>query len=195
IQHPDLEALFTIDEETGMTGAFGLKGGVLNGKILLNLDTENDTEIDIGCAGGLDVTATRTYKPEKLDHSDCIGLQIGIKGLQGGHSGVDIHLGRGNANKLLNRILYNATSAGMRLASFDGGSLRNAIPREASAIAAVTTENKEKVLAQIHKDMDYIRKEYQSIESHIELYVNELYQKSTFSSRSATNARCYLHCT
>lgn len=173
IPHPDLEALFTIDEETGMTGAFGLKGGVLNGKILLNLDTENDTEIDIGCAGGLDVTATRTYTPEKLDHSDCIGLQIGIKGLQGGHSGVDIHLGRGNANKLLNRILYNATSAGMRLASFDGGSLRNAIPREASAITAVTAENKEKVLTQIHKDMDYIRKEYQSIESQIELYVNE----------------------
>ena len=103
IPHPALEALFTIDEETGMTGALALKGGLLDGSILLNLDTEEDNELTIGCAGGIDVTAGGTYEAEQL--KDGNAFRISLKGLTGGHSGVDIHKGRANANKLINRIL------------------------------------------------------------------------------------------
>ena len=100
IPHPDLEALFTIDEETGMTGAMGLKGGLLKGEILLNLDTEEDDEIGVGCAGGIDITATRNY--QEIDNpDDCDGYIIKVKGLKGGHSGMDIHKGLGNSNKIL----------------------------------------------------------------------------------------------
>ena len=106
LQHPFLEALFTIDEETGMTGAMGLEGGVLQGEILLNLDTEEDDELDIGCAGGIDVTATRKYTQENVA-IDSVGCLISVKNLQGGHSGMDIHKGLGNANKIMNRLLFN----------------------------------------------------------------------------------------
>ena len=130
IDHPPIEALFTIDEETGMTGAMGLKGGLLKGEILLNLDTEEDDEIDIGCAGGMDITATKSYKEEKAPEKT-IGLKISVTGLQGGHSGMDIHKGFGNANKIMNRILYHGhTNFGLRISELEGGSLRNAIPRE-----------------------------------------------------------------
>ena len=133
IPHPFLEALFTIDEETGMTGAMGLEGGVLQGDILLNLDTEEDDEIDIGCAGGIDVTATRSYTEESVD-ADSVGCQIVVKNLQGGHSGMDIHKGLGNANKIMNRLLFNAMEAySIQISEIDGGSLRNAIPRESFA--------------------------------------------------------------
>ena len=132
IEHPALEALFTIDEETGMTGAMGLEGGVLQGEILLNLDTEEDDEIDIGCAGGIDVTATRSYVEESV--SDGVSFEILVKGLQGGHSGMQIHEGLGNANKIMNRLLYNANAKfNIRICGIDGGSLRNAIPRESTA--------------------------------------------------------------
>ncbi|MGB5356594.1 MAG: M20/M25/M40 family metallo-hydrolase, partial [Eudoraea sp.] len=105
ISHPPLEALFTIDEETGMTGAQGLQANILKGKILLNLDTEEDDEIDIGCAGGVDITASRTYEQKEVLQNGS-AYQIIIKGLQGGHSGMDIHKGFGNANKIMNRLLY-----------------------------------------------------------------------------------------
>jgi len=103
IEHPYIDALFTIDEETGMTGAIGLKGGVLEGEILLNLDTEEDDEIGVGCAGGIDVTATRNYTAENTS-SNSEAYKITVKGLKGGHSGMEIHLGWGNANKMMNRI-------------------------------------------------------------------------------------------
>lgn len=137
IAHPPLELLFTIDEETGMTGAQGLKGGLLNGSIMLNLDTEDDRELTIGCAGGVDVTATGSYNEENIPF-DFSAYKISITGLTGGHSGMDIHLGRGNANKLMNRILYQAADKfNARVYSIDGGSLRNAIPRESFAEVAV----------------------------------------------------------
>ncbi len=140
IPHPFLEALFTIDEETGMTGAMGLEGGVLQGAILLNLDTEEDDEIDIGCAGGIDVTATRSYTEEPTA-AGSVGYLITVKNLQGGHSGMDIHKGLGNANKIMNRLLYNATEAfDIQLSEIDGGSLRNAIPRESFAKIAVKND-------------------------------------------------------
>ena len=142
IPHPPVEALFTIDEETGMTGAKGLKGGLLKGKILLNLDTEDDDELTIGCAGGVDVTATGTYKTEPV--TGMTGVEIVVKGLTGGHSGMDIHLGRGNANKIMNRVLWNAAREfGLRVFEIDGGGLRNAIPRE-SVAKAVVPSNKYK---------------------------------------------------
>ena len=137
IQHPAIEALFTIDEETGMTGAMGLKGGLLSGEILLNLDTEEDDEIDIGCAGGIDVTATRSYEEEELPE-DAVAYKITVKGLNGGHSGMDIHKGLGNANKIMNRLLFDGfENFGLQVAEINGGSLRNAIPRESVATVII----------------------------------------------------------
>ncbi len=137
IPHPAIEALFTIDEETGMTGALNLKGGLLDGKILLNLDTEDDNELTIGCAGGIDVTATGSYTHEAFP-PNCIACKISVTGLTGGHSGMDIYKGRGNANKIMNRVLLAAFEKfGIQISSIDGGSLRNAIPRESVAEIAL----------------------------------------------------------
>jgi dipeptidase D len=139
ISHPAMEALFTIDEETGMTGALALKGGLLDAKIMLNLDTEEDNELTIGCAGGIDVTASGTYQKEAPKNSNA--FRVAVKGLTGGHSGVDIHKGRGNANKLMNRLLLNLTKEfNISIANIDGGSLRNAIPRESIADIFVPTD-------------------------------------------------------
>jgi dipeptidase D len=135
IPHPAMEALFTIDEETGMTGALGLKPGQLTGEILLNLDTEEDDEIDIGCAGGVDVTITQNYGTEPAKGQI---IRIEVKGLQGGHSGMDIHKGFGNSNIILGRLLYSGlTNQNIQLVTVDGGGLRNAIPREATALISV----------------------------------------------------------
>jgi dipeptidase D len=148
IAHPRIEALFTIDEETGMTGAQGLAEGKLEAKLMLNLDTEDDRELTIGCAGGIDITATGQYdeKDVKLEHRF---FKINVKGLTGGHSGMDIHLGRANANKLMNRILHESEQHGLRIASVDGGGLRNAIPRESVAVVAVAED-------QVHAWKKYI---------------------------------------
>lgn len=144
IKHPAIEALFTIDEETGMTGAMGLEGGWLNGEILLNLDTEEDDEIDIGCAGGIDVTANRTYNEEETPE-DSVGYTITVKGLNGGHSGMDIDKGLGNANKIMNRLLFDGfENFGLQIVSINGGSLRNAIPRES---------NTEIIIAKMYEDV------------------------------------------
>ncbi len=135
LAHPALEALFTIDEETGMTGAIGLKPGQLQGEILLNLDTEEDDEIDIGCAGGVDVTASQTYG---LEDSKGQIVKLTVKGLQGGHSGMDIHKGFGNANVILGRLLYTGLyNQNIQLISMDSGGLRNAIPREGNVVLSV----------------------------------------------------------
>jgi dipeptidase D len=133
IQHPPIEALFTIDEETGMTGAKELKGGLLSASVMLNLDTEDDDELTIGCAGGVDVTTTGSYE-EVTVTSGMEGWVLTLKGLTGGHSGMDIHLGRGNANKLMNRLLQSAAAKfQVQIHAIDGGGLRNAIPRESVA--------------------------------------------------------------
>ncbi len=139
IPHPPMEALFTIDEETGMTGALELKGGYLDADIMLNLDTEDDDELTIGCAGGIDITATGTYKEvdTTTNHSS---FSLTIKGLSGGHSGMEIHKGLGNSNKLMNRILTEiGNELSISIHSIDGGGLRNAIPRESVAIISVKT--------------------------------------------------------
>jgi dipeptidase D len=183
IAHPALEALFTIDEETGMTGAMGLQGGMLHGEIILNLDTEEDDEIDIGCAGGLDVTAVKSYETETVNGSEYVGLQINVKGLKGGHSGVDIHLGRGNANKILNRLLYGQEEY-LRLSSFEGGSLRNAIPRESAALVAVPTDKKDAFLASIHQSINDIKKEYESIEPNLLIEINDTNTPTSFLTKA-----------
>jgi dipeptidase D len=133
--------MFTIDEETGMTGAIKIDPSNFKGTVLLNLDTEDDDELSIGCAGGIDTNTTYSYEEENTD-ADHVGYEINIRGLLGGHSGMDIHRGRGNANKLMNRILYQGVSLmHLQVASIDGGSLRNAIPRESTAVVTVLKDD------------------------------------------------------
>ena len=150
IEHGPLECLFTVDEETGLTGAFALQEGFMSGDILLNLDSEDEAEIFIGCAGGIDTTSTFTYKQEALPAGKFY-LRVEVKNLLGGHSGGDIHLGRGNANKLLARFLWLCMQRHeVHLCAIDGGNLRNAIPREAMAVIAVNPEEKEAVRAELN---------------------------------------------
>lgn len=165
IEHPAIEALFTIDEETGMTGAKGLKGGVLKGDILLNLDTEEDDEIGIGCAGGVDITASGDYKNVDASKNGQSYI-ISVKGLNGGHSGMDIIKGLGNANKLMNRLLF-ATNDFMELANLEGGSLRNAIPRESVAKVVVTDESKFQAAFESMKNDILV--EYKSLEENLSI--------------------------
>lgn len=134
ISHGPIECLFTVDEETGLTGAAALQPGFMTGRMLLNLDSEDEGELFIGCAGGIDTVATLDFKRRvvPVNHTP---YKISVSGLQGGHSGDDIHRGRGNANKILNRFLWYAFSNyKIRLAHIEGGNLRNAIPREAYGI-------------------------------------------------------------
>lgn len=161
IEHPPLEALFTIDEETGMTGAQGLKGGVLHGKIMLNLDTEDDDELTIGCAGGVDITATHKFLAEETP-AGTSGFRISVTGLAGGHSGMQIHEGLGNANKIMNRILWNAANEfeTMHLVEIDGGGLRNAIPRESFASVVVNSDQADEFRAWIDSTTETILTEY-----------------------------------
>ncbi|MGI9547298.1 MAG: aminoacyl-histidine dipeptidase [Flavobacteriaceae bacterium] len=169
IAHPALEALFTIDEETGMTGAMGLEAGVLKGSILLNLDTEEDDEIDIGCAGGIDVTARRQYKVVDVeDHY--MAYSLVIKGLKGGHSGMDIHRGLGNANKIMNRLLYLAYDKfGIGVSNIDGGGLRNAIPRESNALILVLSKSEIPFVEQFETWGSVIKEELATTEPNLSI--------------------------
>ncbi len=140
VQHPALECLFTVDEETGLTGANGLSEGMLKGKTLINLDTEDQHELCMGCAGAVNVTAKFTYQDEPAP-AQSLGYQVTVSGLKGGHSGSDIILQRANANRLLARFLWE-NSALVRLSAFDAGGLRNAIPREGGVTVAVAGADK-----------------------------------------------------
>ena len=143
LKHGPIEALFTIDEETGMTGAFGLKPGLLEGDILVNMDSEDEGEMYVGCAGGIDINAMKDYQEEPTP-TDLKAFKVQLKGLKGGHSGMDIPLGRANANKLMFRFLMQAESDfGIRLSEAGGGDLRNAIPRESHAVVAVAADKVE----------------------------------------------------
>jgi len=174
ISHPAIEALFTIDEETGMTGAMGLKEGLLEGEILLNLDTEEDDEIGVGCAGGIDVTATRIYNEEETPEFK-IGYAITVKGLQGGHSGMDIHRGFGNSNKILNRVLFDGfENFGLRISEIDGGSLRNAIPRESFANVVIDAVHKKAFEYEMQQQAQIISAEYKTMEPNLEINISEI---------------------
>lgn len=167
IPHPALEALFTIDEETGMTGAKGLQPGFLNGDILLNLDTEDDDELSIGCAGGIDTLVEMDYE-EDVHPQGTKGIRITVNGLKGGHSGMDIHLGRGNANKIMNRLLFETYERfGMRISEVDGGGLRNAIPRE--SFASVVVQDVDGFLKHIESLSQVIKSELRSTEPNLNI--------------------------
>lgn len=172
ISHPPLEALFTIDEETGMTGAFELKGGMLDAEILLNLDTEDDDEISIGCAGGIDVTATGEYEDEDAPDG-LLGFKITVAGLNGGHSGMDIHKGLGNANKIMNRLLLGAESLGICVATIEGGSLRNAIPRESFSFVGVPEDHIEAFEELIMTIAEELVEEHTSTDPELEIGLEE----------------------
>ncbi|MDE6171609.1 aminoacyl-histidine dipeptidase [uncultured Bacteroides sp.] len=171
LKHGPLEALITKDEETGMYGAFGLKPGTLNGKILLNLDSEDEGELYIGCAGGLDVTATLEYQQEAVSVG-LVARKITLKGLRGGHSGLEINQGRGNANKLLARVAHDILiEFDSQLASFEGGNMRNAIPREAHAVLVFNPEDTEGLEDYIKEYEAQINAEYATIESDVTLTI------------------------
>jgi dipeptidase D len=174
IPHPAIEALFTIDEETGMTGALNLKGGILQGQILLNLDTEEDDEIDIGCAGGIDVTATAEFDEEATPEGS-VGYTITVKGLNGGHSGMDIHKGLGNANKIMNRLLFDGfDNFGLQIASIQGGSLRNAIPRESVAKVIIAEVYDEAFVFDMQQIVNEIKTELKSTEPNLEIVFEKM---------------------
>ncbi|MEO6834167.1 MAG: aminoacyl-histidine dipeptidase [Chitinophagaceae bacterium] len=184
IPHPALEALFTIDEETGMTGALGLKGGLLKAEIMLNLDTEDDDELTIGCAGGVDVTGVGTYKTDD-SISGLKGFTITLNGLTGGHSGMDIYKGRGNANKLINRVLWQAAKLfGLRIASINGGGLRNAIPRESVAVVAIPKGNEAAFRAFIEQELATLKAEYSTTDPQLTISLKESSLPESFVNSS-----------
>jgi dipeptidase D len=172
IERGPIECLFTVDEETGLTGAFGLEPDFLKGKILLNLDSEDEGELFIGCAGGKDTVITLNYKTEEADR-DSVFYRIDVKGLKGGHSGDDIHKGLGNANKILNRILWKATNDfGLQLTVFEGGNLRNAIAREAFAVVAVKKEFSKSLNDFVVKSAAEISYEYAVTEPKLQISIS-----------------------
>lgn len=164
LQHPALECLFTVDEETGLTGAYGLDNKFLSGQVLINLDSEDDGEIFIGCAGGIGTKAIFSYQQESTP-AGYFGFKVKVSGLAGGHSGGDIHLGLANAIKILNRYLWQLNQQmDVRLISLEGGNLHNAIPREASAFAAVPYAEKETIRVLLNIYIATIEAEFKSIE-------------------------------
>ncbi len=173
LEHPQVEMLVTVDEETGMYGAFDLKGGWLQGKTLLNLDSESEGELYVGCAGGVDATITFGYVPAEVEEGD-VALKVVLTGLKGGHSGCDINLQRANANKLLFRFLKEAVAEyDARLASVNGGSLRNAIPREAEAIITVPADGVEDIKTLVAECEDLFIQEFDGVEDSIRFFVEE----------------------
>lgn len=170
IEHGPIEALFTVDEETGMTGAFALQPGFLTGKILINLDSEDEGLLFAGCAGGLDVNVKLEYKDQEPTPEGDIAVRISLTGLRGGHSGMDIILGRANANKQLVRFLKEAiASYGARLVHLEGGSARNAIPREAFALVTIPEAEADGLWEFASDFLDTLQTEYKNIEDGISL--------------------------
>ena len=172
--HPPLEAFFTVDEETGMYGANDLKAGWLKGKYLLNLDSESEGELYVGCAGGIDTNATFRYQEVETEKGD-IALKVTVKGCKGGHSGCDIHLQRANAIKLLFRFLKDAVANfEARLACVEGGSLRNAIPREATAVITIPAESYQDLQDLVDRYEDLYLKEYEGVDDGISFTMEEV---------------------
>lgn len=171
IEHGKLECLFTVDEETGLTGAYALGNDVLKGDILINLDTEEEGELYIGCAGGRNTVATFAYKQEDVP-ANLFWFRAEVKGLNGGHSGAEIHKGLGNANKILNRYLWSLNKKyGLYLSEINGGNLHNAIAREAYAIAAVPYSKKEDVIIELNVLTPLIEAELKTVDPNLRLTV------------------------
>jgi dipeptidase D len=174
IEHGPVECLFTIDEESGLTGAFALKPGFMEGKILLNLDSEDEGQLFIGCAGGMDTVATFSYKDKKAP-KNAVAFKISVSGLKGGHSGDDIDKGLGNSNKILNRLLWNTYNKyKLQLANFNGGNLRNAIPREAYAIVTMPAKRKTAMEAYIKNFAEEVKNELSITEPDLAISAEEV---------------------
>ncbi|MCF8331434.1 MAG: aminoacyl-histidine dipeptidase [Bacteroidales bacterium] len=172
LEHGPIEVLVTVDEETGMTGAFGLKSGLLDGEILINMDSEDEGELYIGCAGGMDTIATMKYKEDNVP-AGMKTYKLVVKGLKGGHSGLDIHLGRGNAIKMLDRFMFKAQKLGLRLAEMEAGNIRNAIPREGEAIVVVP-EDKTSDFEKFVTDYEsMVRNELTTVEPDLKFFAEE----------------------
>lgn len=186
--HGPVEALFTVDEETGLTGANNLGDGMIAGEMLLNLDSEDDAQIFVGCAGGVDTTCIFTYK-RSFAPTDFHYFKFDVSGGLGGHSGGDIHLGRANANKLVARFLYNlGLEHEVSLCEIDGGNLRNAIPRAAHAVFGVDVKNKEQVVAAFNKYVADIENEYKGLETTLKLDLQTV-ERPEYAVDSDTTAR------
>ncbi len=186
--HGPVEALFTVDEETGLTGANNLGDGMIAGEMLLNLDSEDDAQIFVGCAGGVDTTCIFTYK-RSFAPTDFHYFKFDVSGGLGGHSGGDIHLGRANANKLVARFLYNlGLEHEVSLCEIDGGNLRNAIPRAAHAVFGVEVKNKEQVVAAFNKYVADIENEYKGLETTLKLDLQTA-ERPEYAVDSDTTAR------
>ncbi len=186
IEHGPIECLFTVDEETGLTGAFALKEGFLSGEILLNLDSEDEGEIFIGCAGGMDSVGEFHYSEVSVPEGYFF-FRVGVSGLKGGHSGGDIHLGRGNANKILNRFLSQvATKYDMYLCEINGGNLRNAIPREAYAVCAVPYDDKESIRVDLNIFTADMENELGSIEPDMKLTLESDHSRNKAIDKDTT---------
>ena len=184
---PALECLFTVDEETGLTGAFALDNKLLKGEVLINLDSEDDGEVFVGCAGGIDTTSSLPYISEKSQEG-YFAFSVSVKGLTGGHSGDDIEKGRGNANKILNRYLWNLNKTmDLRLHSFDGGNLRNAIPREATAFVSVPYSEKENVRVILNHYIADLETELGEIEPKIQLILESENQPEYAMDKNTSN--------
>ena len=172
ISHPEIEALFTIDEETGMTGALNLDENVLKGEILLNLDTEEDDEICIGCAGGIDITITKNYNADEVC-SDSFFVKILVNGLTGGHSGAEIHKGLGNSNKILNTLLKNLNSKyNIRICEIKGGNLRNAIPRESYSIIQIKDQDYSDIENEVNNFFNSNKKNYNELDPNFNISIS-----------------------
>ncbi len=183
VEHGPVECLFTIDEETGLTGAFALKPGFFTGKILINLDSEDEGEIFIGCAGGKDTVAMLKFEPKKAPGKQ-IPLKLTVSGLRGGHSGDDINKGYANALKLMTRILFTLDQKyGIKLSAIDGGNLRNAIAREAYAVFYVTHEKVKKIEKEVSDFFKAIKEEYKHTEENIKVQIEKTSKVATIIDR------------
>jgi len=171
LKHGPLEALFTVDEEEGMDGAYGLKAGFVQGRMLLNCDSEGEGKLFVGCAGGADLTISFQYKKGAPLLNGDVAVRLFLSGLKGGHSGLDIHVGRANANKLMFRFLKGAVrDYGVRLAAINGGSARNAIPREAEAVITLPKDNVELLWELVSDYQDLYQTEYAGVEDNIQFF-------------------------
>ncbi len=170
LKHGPVEVLLTATEETGMDGANGLKPGILKGDILVNLDSEDEGELYVGCAGGEDAEILFNYTEETVP-GGFAGMKISVTGMKGGHSGIDIPLGRGNAIKVFFRILNATFETGVRLASIDGGSLRNAIPREAFGVVAVSKASEAEFVALVKETTEIIKAELSATEPNLKVTI------------------------
>ncbi|MDP4290663.1 MAG: aminoacyl-histidine dipeptidase [Bacteroidota bacterium] len=185
IAHGPIEALFTTDEETGMTGAFGMKPGELKGDILLNMDSETEGELYVGCAGGTDANIKLPFKKEAVPAGH-VAFKVSVKGLKGGHSGMEINLGRGNANKMMNRWLRQALKIGMRLASIDGGGLRNAIPRESFVVVTIQENLAEKLIELTAKFAAIFKNEFSPMEPDLSFTIDQAHLPASVIDAEST---------